>query len=318
MEQLVRLLPAPQPLWKRCAVATALVLLAFGCRMGLETTAGQYGFIIFILPVTLSALLFDRATGFYAMGLSLALLATLLPWEGRAGSHVAAMSVFVVVATILVLLGEGLHTALVKIHKAEREKDLLLQELSHRIKNKFAMISALLTLESRDAPPDVQKALDKVGTRVSVMAAIHDQLCITHADGKIALEGYLQKLGASLEAQLENLRPITLTVKSPAITTTPQHALAIGLIVNELVTNAFKYAFHENQAGRVSITLSENGSELTLSVTDNGKGCPEEISGGLGTRLVTVLAAQLGGCVSRQSAPQGGCIVAVSFPKEAA
>lgn len=313
MEELIRFLPGPQPAWKRLGVSTLLVLTAFGFRLGLETTAGQYGFIFFILPITLSALLFDRGTGFYAIGLSLALLATLLPWQEHAASHASALTIFALVSTCLVLIGEALHRALERAHKAERDKAVLLEELSHRVKNKFTMILAMLMLQSRDAPAEVQSALDKVGARIRVMTSIHDQLRISQSNGRVALDLYLQKLGSALEAQLGNLRPIALTVKTATVSVSPQSALAIGLIVNELVTNAYKHAFSETNEGVVTVTLRR--AELcALIVEDDGKGCPETGGRGVGSRVVDLLVGQLDGVMSRTNTDRG-CRVNIEFPE---
>ena len=104
------------------------------------------------MPIVASALLFDRGTGFFATALSAALVSYLLSVGGRNPHlHVAALVTFVFVCGCLVLVAEGLHKALAAAHKAERDKDLLLQEMTHRVKNKFAMMSSIIGMQARSA-----------------------------------------------------------------------------------------------------------------------------------------------------------------------
>jgi two-component sensor histidine kinase len=94
----------------------------------------------------------------------------------------------------------------------------------------------------------------------------------------------------------------------------PEKALATGLIVNELVTNAFKYAFADREAGHITVDLARNGGHLVMSVADDGVGFAESHREGLGTRLVTVFADQLGGTAAWQRAEPQGSVVTVRFP----
>jgi len=94
----------------------------------------------------------------------------------------------------------------------------------------------------------------------------------------------------------------------------PEQALSLGLIVNELVTSTLKYAFDE---GRVEVTLARQNGDLELSVTDNGKGCPEEVARGLGTQLIALLVDLLGGSIGRYNQQQG-CRVSISLPAKIA
>jgi two-component sensor histidine kinase len=93
-----------------------------------------------------------------------------------------------------------------------------------------------------------------------------------------------------------------------------EKALATGLIINELITNAFKYAFADDRPGIIKVNLSQANTDYVLTVTDTGIGCAKERKSGLGTRLVTVFAAQLGGTASWDSLPEGGCHATMRFP----
>ena len=94
----------------------------------------------------------------------------------------------------------------------------------------------------------------------------------------------------------------------------PDKALSIGLIVNELVTNAIKYAFAEGQPGQVHVDLNREQERLVLTVRDDGRGYSPSAEAGLGTRLVTTFAAQLGGSADWNASRSGGCMITVVFP----
>jgi two-component sensor histidine kinase len=312
MEALFRLLPGPQPILVRYGAATLFVLLAFGLRLGVGESTGPYGFILFILPIVASALLFDRGTGLYATVLSAALDSYLLPWTINPHVHVAALVSFLVVSACLVFIAEGLHRALEAAHKAEREKDLLLQEMTHRVKNKFAMMSSIIGMQARSATPDVRTALEDVGARVHVIATVHNYLQVSRHEGLIDMNEYVGGLCRSLAEALGNVRPIRLSVKADRVLLPPDKALSVGVIINELVTNAFKYAFPGERAGHVHVEFTDQRPDLILSVADDGKGCPKDVHSGLGTKLVTVFAGQLGGNAEWHDGV--GCKAVVTFP----
>lgn len=314
MNVLFRLLPGPQPVFFRYGCTVVLVSVAFAVRYTVGEGAGPYAFLFFILPIVASALLFDRGTGFFAIALSVALMTTLLTWDERTRVHITALSLFAFVSCCLVFLAEGLHRALETAHRAQEATHLLLREMSHRVKNKFAVISSIISLQGRQSTPEVRAVLENVASRVNVIAAVHNSLQISRHDGHIDMSQYLGKLCASLESALDsNAKSISLTCNAIQVLLPPDKALAIGLIVNELVTNAFKYAFGE-KGGRVIVSLSGQQDAMLLSVLDEGRGCPDDPHEGLGTSLVRAFTEQLGGDV-RWGVPEGGgCRVTVEFP----
>lgn len=314
MEELLKLLPGPQPLAVRYGVTAAMVLLTFAVRLGIHDTAGEYGFIVFIPAIVAAGLLFDRGSGFLALALSCALIATLLPWRGIVDIRIAAFTIFILVGGGLVLVSEGLHRALERAHRAEREKDLLLQEMSHRVKNKFAMIASMVALQARNASaPDVRTALDAIGARVRVITKVHDYLQLSRHDGMIDMRDYLEGLCASLSDSFKDIRPVSILVTSIDVDLTPDKALPVGLIVNELVINALKYAFPDDRTGSVLVWLEKRNDVLRLSVTDDGIGCADKPVAGLGTKLINLLAAQLRG-TARWEPMERGCCASIEFP----
>ena len=314
MEALLKYLPGPQPVAVRYGVATALVFVAYGARLALGDYSGAYGFLFFILPVIASALMFDRGTGFFAVALSGFLVATVLPWGARSGAHVVALLLFAVVGTCLVFIAEGLHRALETAKSAQRATALLLEEMSHRVKNKFAMVSSIITLQARRSSPDVKQALEDIASRVNIIATVHNYLQLSRHEGLIDMSEYLPGLCESLDDALLGPRAVSLHATAIPAELPPDKALTIGLIVNELVTNAIKYAFEEGQPGHVRVDFKRNQERFVLTVGDNGRGYAPTSEAGLGTRLVKTFAAQLGGSATWEAEKSGGCKIIIEFP----
>lgn len=313
VEALLRYLPGPQPIIVRYGATSIFVLVAYVCRLSLGEYSGAYGFLFFILPIVAAALMFDRGTGFFAVALSAVFVASLLHWSVKPGAHVIALLLFAIVGTCLTLVSEGLHRALEKANAAQRATALLLDETSHRVKNKFAMVSSIISLQARRSSPEVRLALEDVATRVSVLATVHNYLQLSRTEGLIDMAEYLPSLCNSLNDALCIPRGISLTSTAAAAKLPSEEALSIGIIVNELVTNAVKYAFDEGQPGHIHVDLKREQDRFVLSVRDNGRGYLPTSETGLGTRLVTMFATQLGGSANWDG-KSGGCSSTIVFP----
>jgi two-component system, sensor histidine kinase PdtaS len=314
LEALLKYLPGPQPVSVRYGVTALLVLLAYGLRLAFGNFSGAYGFLFFILPVVGSALMFDRGTGLFAVALSGLLVSTLLNWDLKPGAHLGALLLFGIVGGCLVFISEGLHRALETSYAAEQSTTLLLDEMSHRVKNKFAMVSSIIALQARRATPEVRLALDDIARRVNVIATVHDYLQLSRHEGLIDMSVYLPRLCGSLKDAIFGPRQISLLANAVAVELAPDRALAVGVIVNELVTNAAKYAFNEDRPGYVRVDLSRTANELVLTVQDNGRGYSPTADPSLGSRLVTTFASQLGGTARWESGESNGCTATVVFP----
>jgi two-component sensor histidine kinase len=311
MEGLFRLLPGPQSVAVRYGVTLVIVLLTFAIHAGMQGRAGPYQFILFVPAIVASALMFDRGTGFFALLLSAVLVGARLDWTTAVDAHVASIAIFLTIGSGLVFVSEGLRRALELANKAESDKDLLLQEMSHRVKNKFSMIVSMISLQSRQADGEAQKALQSIDARVRVIANIHDYLQRARHDGSVDMQEYLDRLCSSLGQTMVD-RPIALSLRVDKVSLPPDKALSAGLIVNELVTNALKYAFPDDRAGSVQVVLEKRDAFLSLSVSDDGIGCIGQ-NGGLGTRLVKLIAAQQGG-EAEWTVLDPGCRASVSLP----
>jgi hypothetical protein len=170
VEALLQYLPGPQPVAIRYGRPPPWFVSLTVSAWASARNSGAYGFLFFILPVVASALMFDRATGFFAIALSGLLVGTVVDWGTRPVAHVIALLLFAVVGACLVFISEGLHQALAKAQAAQRASALLLEEMSHRVKNKFAMVSSIISLQARRSSPEARRALEDIGNRVNVIA----------------------------------------------------------------------------------------------------------------------------------------------------
>jgi two-component sensor histidine kinase len=318
MEQLLRILPKrPQSTFVRFGTTTILVCACFLLVLGMQAPGGTFGFFLMFPAVVFASLVFDRSAGVYAAVLSTALLylvakptqAVLLP-----PMIFAQMGMFFLFAIALAVMSEGLHMAWARADTAERKKDLLLNELSHRTKNNLAIVVSMLSLQARmKKNPEVKMALEKSILRVQAVARAHDHFHSAKQDGQIEMQSYLETLCHHLADTLRDVKPIALKVSAEKMYLGTQEAISVGLITNELVLNSFKHAFPDDREGIVEVRFQAEPANKLLEVRDNGIGCRTQIQERIGSRLTKILAAELSGAVEWEEA-QPGCRVRVRFP----
>lgn len=193
-----------------------------------------------------------------------------------------------------------------RIEVALREKDVLLREIHHRVKNNLQVIDSLLGLQSaRITDPSVQEVLREGQNRVRSMALIHQTLYQSHdfaeVDFSHFLESLLRTLASSYGVDAERIK---LTVDADRITLPIDTAIPCGLAVNELVSNAIKHAFPGAARGQITTSLrwTHEGKSVLVTVDDDGIGLPEGLdistTPTLGLQLVSLLTDQLGGSLS--------------------
>ena len=182
------------------------------------------------------------------------------------------------------------------------EREMLLREVNHRVGNSLQIIASLLHLQANSSTQDdVKAALTNAMGRVAAVAQVHRRLYTSHDLKNVLLNQYLDALIEDLRRSAEGNRMSRLTVKAEPVEIDPDRAVAIGIIVNELVMNAVKYAYPDG-AGPIHVDLIAQGDDLVLSIADNGVGLnvkTDPRSTGMGQRIVSAMASKLEAHVER-------------------
>ncbi len=199
------------------------------------------------------------------------------------------------------------------------ERELLLREVNHRVGNSLQIIASLLHLQaSSTAQGDVKAALTNAMGRVAAVAQVHRRLYTSHDLKSVVLNPYLDSLLEDLRRSAEGNRMSRLTLQAEPIEIDPDRAVAIGIIVNELVMNAVKYAYPDC-AGPIHAELQAEGDDVVLSIADDGVGLngkSDPRSTGMGQRIVNAMASKLEASVERDPNHRGTKIV-LRFPRAA-
>lgn len=188
------------------------------------------------------------------------------------------------------------------IEKNLKEKELLLQEIHHRVKNNLQLISSLLSLQSRSVDDkSATLALQEGQARVQSMALIHKNLYSDNASSGLEVKDYVIQLTQQL-LQTYGLNPdkIDLQLDVDPISLDVSTLVPLALIINELITNSLKYAFDQHETGKIQLSLKPTeDNQLLLRIQDNGKGFdPLQNTDGFGTKLIQALAAKLDATVN--------------------
>lgn len=303
---------------------TALIVgIATAIRFALGWALVGYPVLLYVPVIFLCALLFDRGAGYFAT-----ILSTLIAWfffiERSASSPDIALPwvpllIFLAIGFMMSAVTDALRRTVRRLDEAERGKSLLLEELAHRTKNDLAIVAAAITLQrNASADPAVKEALGQAHARVMIVAAAQDRLRGDLADGaRLDLAAYVTRLCNGLGDLLRGVRPIAVRVECTSAMMPGSTAITVGLIVNELVTNCFKYAFPGEAAGTVRVAITVEGPRIVIEVEDDGIGCPDDFTPGLGSRLVRLLAQQKGGVMVREDRSPG-CRVRVDLRETSA
>lgn len=175
-----------------------------------------------------------------------------------------------------------------------------MDEANHRVANSLQLIAAMVSIEARRiADPTALAVLDTTTRRIAAIAGVHRQLYRERSTGAVDLGGYLEELGADLEASCGNSAGGRhVRVAADLVAVAPEVATAIGVIVSELVGNACKYAYPADRPGDVEIALHNSPARgFLLEVLDRGRGRPADAApegSGLGGQLIAMMAKRLG------------------------
>jgi two-component sensor histidine kinase len=183
------------------------------------------------------------------------------------------------------------------------EKDILMKEIHHRVKNNLQVISGLLELQSKTlADETAREALREGRNRVRSIARIHQNLYQFENLSAIDLKRFVTDLCRQVQSVFQRQNQVNMQINVPDIYLDIDSAVPLGLILNELLTNSFKYAFAKNESPQIRLTISSTGEgTYKLTFADNGPGLPGEFdiskTKTLGLQLVNDLTRQIGGKV---------------------
>lgn len=211
---------------------------------------------------------------------------------------------------IVMLYVDVTHRKQVEAHLAH-----LLNELNHRVKNNLTMVTSMLAMQARASEqPEVKRELQQAIDRIQSISEVHTILYKTGAVETVRFDSYLSELcGRLSEASTD--RQINIELQAAPLEIGSDQAVQMGIVVNELITNALKYAYPAGAEGRILVRLESNDGGVKLAVRDFGEGSPEAAltsSSGLGMRLVRALMEKDGGVVEVRC--EEGTEVRVTLP----
>jgi PAS domain S-box-containing protein len=207
-----------------------------------------------------------------------------------------------------------------KISESLKEKNVLLAEIHHRVKNNLAVISGLLEMQIWNQENDeIINTLRDSQLRIQSIALVHEKLYQTENFANVRISEYIEELSRGIADSFNDPNKNVLrVVDCDDIIMSINEAISFSLLLNEGVVNAYKHAFVGRDEGEIKISLKKEGDELLLSVSDNGIGLKNRFlkkeDASLGMKLIGTLTNQLGGEYSLKAGPDSGTIFEVKFP----
>ncbi len=316
MRKLLSRLPQrPQPFFVRFAGATAIMAACIGTQVAMARFSGLPGLVVLVLGIFAATILFDRISGYYAALLGTAstflIVRHLFPELEPAPLPVILLGVGIALATA----SDALRTAMERAAGAERAKEVLFHDLAERMNSNLAIAISLLDMQRRAHDnPDVGSALSSAADRISIIAEGQQSLRPEQA-GLVEMQSFLGRICEHLSRSVEATRSIEIDQEIAPVTVSAEKAVVLGLIANELITNAIRHGFPGQRPGRVAVSFArdDKAGELVLTVADDGIGYPPDAPEGFGKRLVQGLSLQHCGRVIRASGSPG-CRVEVRIP----
>jgi two-component system, sensor histidine kinase PdtaS len=200
------------------------------------------------------------------------------------------------------------------IEEALKEKEFLMKEIHHRVKNNLQIVSSMLSLQSDKISNDSAKLVLQEGRqRINSMALIHQLLYNQNSMSFISISNYISTLAEQIEHTYRDPQaPVKVNIQCDEIKMDLDTAIPLGLIVNELITNAYKHAFKKEQDRVIELRLVKEAERSVLTVKDNGAGFDyASQKQGLGMELISILVDQIGGKIEFQR--DGGSAAVITF-----
>lgn len=193
-----------------------------------------------------------------------------------------------------------------QIDASLKEKQVLLSEIHHRVKNNLAIVSSLIELQKWDMDDKYEYGLSELQSRIKSIALVHEKLYRTETLSNVELAQYIQELTGLIESSYKvESNNIEIVYKLEEVNVDITKAVPVGLICNELINNAFKHGFAGKSSGQLTVEMDKRGDNVTIRISDDSGNLPEnfdpEKSEGLGMTLVHTLVKQIEGNISFSS-----------------
>ena len=204
-----------------------------------------------------------------------------------------------------------------KVEKQKEERERMMQEIHHRVKNNMQIVKSLLGLQAGKIDDKKTKDMFKeCQSRITAMATIHENMYQSEELISIDIDHYLKVIVEKIAYSYQMDKEITYNLNIPTIKFGSRTLVPLGLIINEIITNSYKYAFKDRESGEITLEVKEiNNNEYQLIIGDNGIGMPmdfvHEESNSLGTELVHIFTEQLEGSIERIK--QAGTMFKITF-----
>jgi two-component sensor histidine kinase len=211
-----------------------------------------------------------------------------------------------------------LHAEIAEREQRERDALMLTHELAHRIKNNLQIIVALIAQQAKSAAAPCVEGYQAMQARIGAIAELYDLISQTSDGAGIALDAYLREIARTMtDSLLGSNSGIDIKVSARALDIDAARAVPLGLLVNELGTNAIKHAFPDGK-GRILLSAEKVGGQIELTVADDGVGTkdnsPAHLSERHGSDYVAIFVRQIGGTIDVSRAEGAGTIVRIRFP----
>ncbi len=188
---------------------------------------------------------------------------------------------------------------LIALNELLKEKDLLLRELQHRVKNSFSIVVSLISLELTRNKDINKETLENLKKRIYSISSLYDLLYYSGSVNRISMEKYFSKIIEHVKISFisSQEKEINFSFESDEVELELKKAISLGLILNELLINAIKHSFTEKTGGNIEIKLKKEKDTLKLIVSDDGQSFPENIheKGGFGFHLINLLVNEING-----------------------
>lgn len=315
----------PDGLW----ALLSFLLLVLITLFDLITPRGYSFSLFYLVPIAMTAYRFALSWSFLAVLMSSGawFLASLASGRKFATAFIIVWTVVTRVINygFFAVIIQRLHKMLVLsrgqvdlLAAANEEKARLLQELNHRVKNSLATVVGLIHFEEGlAADPKLVGSLDRLQNRVKSMAELYDQLFHSADSASVDLAAYLRKIAEYVgESFAASAKGISMEVGLEGIFMDSKRAISLGLVANELLTDAFKYAFPAGGGGKIELRLGQEGGRVVMEIADDGIGLPPDFdpeqSKGFGFKLVAGLVRDLEGGFAIGPGP--GALFRISLP----